>query len=69
MMDHRLSAIESLCRGYLVNWQHPSRQEETERLIKKLHQATAPKAHGAAPEPPALGVHVSDGLAVGDKVG
>lgn len=67
-MDHRLETIASLCRSYLFNYDHISRRELTERGIKKLHRATAPQEQ-AAPEPPPLGVHVSDGLATTDKVG
>ena len=61
-MDHRLSRIEMLCNAYLFNWDHISRRDETERIIKELHEATAPESLP-------LGVQISDGLATDDKVG
>ena len=53
------------CRSFLYNYEHPSREAETERVIELLHKATAVKAE----EPPALGISVSDSMAIGDKPG
>lgn len=62
--------IAQWCRSYLFNYQHPSREFQTNMALKELAKAIAEETMGQEPPPPqTLGIHVAETIKATDKVG